>query len=365
MFFAKRIPMFYAEELGPVDSARFLFKNGEQQIEKMIVRKPKEKKKSEQDTAKVVAKNVVDSLQQTDSLSKNQVVKSEAEIKKEKEEKKKVEDNKWMYGYDKVRKEPIRSLKFYGTDSAIAYLKIKQFADGPYKKSYKHIFDSVRNAGSEVLVLDLRDNPGGRAAEVVELYRYFADSSFQTYSPAKVSSKTSLLSPGFYKAVPKLLWPFLSLYYPYHTVDRLIKTNKHKDGNYYYRGLNGVKWKSVHENAFKGKVYLLINGGSFSASCLLASKMTLLPNVTIVGEETGGDFNGTVAGQMPMLNLPNSNIIWRVGLMHIRPTNRTDVKGRGIFPDVEMKEKASDLIQNKDIIMDWILKQEKETKKAI
>jgi C-terminal processing protease CtpA/Prc len=46
-------------------------------------------------------------------------------------------------------------------------------------------------------------------------------------------------------------------------------------------------------NAFKGKIYVMINGGSFSASSLISSNLKL-KRVTFVGEETGGAFNGTV-----------------------------------------------------------------------
>lgn len=367
MFFAKRIPLFYVEELGQVDSARFLFNDGTREIEKLVVRKLKERsdkkesKEPEQEpepALQTVFTSVSDTIP-TDTLEPEKVARTTEGLKKEKEQKKEEAGRKYTHGYDKVRGEYVRELKFYGADSAIAYLKVRQFSEGPYQRSYKIIFDSIRAVGSETLVLDLRDNPGGRAAEVVDLNRYLADTAFQMYAPAKVSSKTSLLHPGFYSKVHKSLWPILSLYYPVYAVNKFVKTKKHEDGNYYYHGLNGVKWKELHENAFKGKVYVLVNGGSFSAACLIASKLSVLPNVTIIGEETGGDFNGTVAGTLPMLALPNSNIIWRVGLMHIRPTNRTDLKGRGIFPDIEISEKAMDLVRKKDVIMDRILGVEK------
>jgi C-terminal processing protease CtpA/Prc len=43
----------------------------------------------------------------------------------------------------------------------------------------------------------------------------------------------------------------------------------------------------------KEKIYVMINGGSFSASSLISSNLKT-PKVTFVGEETGGAFNGTV-----------------------------------------------------------------------
>jgi len=355
-FFARRIPTFYNEELGPLDSMSYTFKTDKGEVIVKEIRRA-EKHPAAKNTAMDSVKHEVVN---NDAAKSDTTVLARKEQEKLKAEKLKEEQaNKVLYGYDKAKKEYIRSLKFYGDDSSLAYLKIGQFGEGRFKKAYKKLFDSIKNAQSEVLVLDLRDNPGGRAMEITELYKYFADSSFKIYAPSKVSSKASLLNAGFYSRMPKAIWPFFSLYYPFYAVHRFVKTKKHADGNYYYAGMSGNKWKAPHENAFKGKVYLLVNGGSFSAACLMASRLEVLPNVTVVGEETGGDFNGTVAGIMPILHLPHSNIIWRIGLMHVRPVNRTDVKGRGIFPDQAFRQSVQDLVADKDRALEWILSQEK------
>jgi hypothetical protein len=53
-----------------------------------------------------------------------------------------------------------------------------------------------------------------------------------------------------------------------------------------------------------------------------------------VGEETGGAFNGTVKGFMPVVELPHSELKNR--LMMMAPHHKTEIKGRGIFPDKEI-----------------------------
>lgn len=354
-FFARRIPTFYNEELGQQDSLSYTFKTKEGEL---VIKEIKRAQKTPA-VKSALADSTKKQLVKKDSVVSDTTALAKKEQEKLKQQKNKEEhSNKVLYGYDATKKEYIRNLKFYGKDSTLAYLKVAQFSEGKYKKAYARMFDSIQKAKAEVLVLDLRDNPGGRAMEVTELYRYFADSSFKMYAPSKVSSKSSLLNAGFYSKMPKAIWPFFSIYYPFYAVHRFVNTKKHKDGSYYYGGMNGNKWKTPHEKAFKGKVYLLINGGSFSAACLMASRLSVLPNVTVVGEETGGDFNGTVAGIMPVLNLPNSNIIWRIGLMHVRPVNRTDVKGRGIFPDQAFTQSVKDIIEDKDNAMNWILAEE-------
>jgi C-terminal processing protease CtpA/Prc len=66
---------------------------------------------------------------------------------------------------------------FYGKDSSVAIMKIRSFNKGdfrPYKESFRKI-DSYK---SKTLILDLRDNGGGRLNEIVDLYSYLADSTF-------------------------------------------------------------------------------------------------------------------------------------------------------------------------------------------
>lgn len=348
MFFARRLNTFYNEELGPIDSGKFEFLKPSGTYTTTIYRKSKD---SEEKESTKKTKHIKVKESDTLDISKSDTLKTDSTLAKAKPK----FTEKSIYGFDKMRNEYVRNLKFYEKDSSVAYLSISGFMEGKYKKAYQKLFDSIRDAESEFLILDLRDNPGGRAAEIVELFRYFTDTSFKMYSPTKVSSRTSMLRAGLYKRTPKLAWPFLTLFYPYYAIQRFVNTHKGKDGNLYYYGLSGTRWKTEKSTSFKGKVYLLVNEGSFSAACLFISRMTALPNVTIVGTETGGDFNGTVAGVLPVERLPNSKISWRLGLMHIRPINRTTLKGRGIIPDKEMGLTLSDLRSGKDSILDWVL----------
>ena len=122
--------------------------------------------------------------------------------------------------------------------------------------------------------------------------------------------------------------------------------------------MKGTKFRKPKDYFFSGKIYLLVNGGTFSAASLLASRMSSLPNVEIVGEETGGDYNGTVAGILPVYTLPNSKIKWRLGLMHIKTINQRSLKGRGVMPDKSLQPTVSDIILKKDTVLDWVKQQQ-------
>lgn len=357
--FARRFPVYLVEEIGVNDSLPFVIRQNDSVFTTVVhrlkdtteVAEPakKDKEKEKQKLAKTTKTPVV-----KDTVAVKDSVAIAAELA-DKEKKKNEERNKSVYGYDKDTKKYTRSLHFSGKDSAVAVVTIRQFMGGQFRKAYEEIFDSIQKTGSSTLILDIRDNPGGSAKEIVKLYEYLADTNFTFYRPTQVVSKTSMLRAGLFQRVPKFAYPFMGLFYPFYAGDRFFGTRK-TDGHYYYHNLYGTHEQKPRANRFKGQIYVLINGGCFSAACLLSSELKSLSNVTFVGEETGGDFNGTVAGVMPQFKLPHSRLPWRIGLMHIRPENQTEVKGRGIFPDMEIIQTYEDKASNKDPEMDWVLK---------
>ena len=76
---------------------------------------------------------------------------------------------------------------------------------------------------------------------------------------------------------------------------------------------------------------------------------------TFVGEETGGAYNGPIAGQMPNEKIPNSGLKLNVGLIGCIPYYQTEKEGRGIFPDVEIIPTLQDRINDVDPEINWVL----------
>ncbi len=145
--------------------------------------------------------------------------------------------------------------------------------------------------------------------------------------------------------------------------------NVRKEGDKYFYATRSSKQKDPKPNNFKGKIYVLINGGSFSASSIISSNLKSTKRAFFVGEETGGAYNGTVAAQMPLVQLPNSKVNLRIGLALVSPTNKTsEMEGRGIFPDKEIIPTIEDRKNNIDPELKWILddiRREKEVKELL
>jgi len=127
-------------------------------------------------------------------------------------------------------------------------------------------------------------------------------------------------------------------------------------------------WEStIDENAplmipskkkFKGKVYVLIGGKTFSAGSSF-SLFSKNQGITLVGEETGGGYYTQTGGYPIIYTLPNSEIKILIYFVKITrfTVDKTLKKGIGILPDEEVQLTVRDLIQGKDSQLDYVLKQ--------
>ncbi|WP_140486880.1 S41 family peptidase [Flavobacterium sp. GSA192] len=274
------------------------------------------------------------------------------------EKKQALRRKKRINGYDKLSNTFIRTLDFFQKDSSVAILKIKGFKKGNFRKFYKESFSEIQKQNTQTLVIDLRNNGGGRLSEIINLYSYLSDSTFVFLKKSEVVSRASMFEGAYFnkgsfpvKAVKAIFSPFVYGYL-------LFSVHKDKDGKNYIS--SETQPQKIDRKAFKGKIYVLINGASFSASSILSSNLKGSERATFVGEETGGDYNGTVAGFMPIVTLPHSKLKVRIGIMNIAPYYQTEIFGHGIYPDVPIIPSLEDQIQGKDPELNWILNQKQQ-----
>ena len=113
--------------------------------------------------------------------------------------------------------------------------------------------------------------------------------------------------------------------------------------------------KSDHKpkslNKYTGKLYVLTNGATYSMSSVLAASLQAEGRATFIGEETGGDFNGTVAGHSRCTKLRNSHTDFCFGVMTIKPNAQRKLIGRGVLPDIPVPTTLEDLIMKKDPVL--------------
>jgi C-terminal processing protease CtpA/Prc len=275
----------------------------------------------------------------------------------EREQRKKEFKKRTEQGYDRLNKVYSKNLSFVKPDSSIAILKLNDFSKGNYTKFYSSIFKQLDSLKTKTLILDLRDNLGGKLRDDYNLYSYLVDSDFYFVDKQEVVSKFSLLHTNNFRNKSLFAKTIFILFSPLrliHVSVTFFKVKKGANNKYYYSSFFS-KLGHPKPNNFKGKLFVLINGGSFSASCLLSSNLKGSKRAVFVGEETGGAFNGTVAGIMPVFTLPKSKLNIRFGLELIQPHFKTDLEGRGIFPDIEIKPTLEDRINGNDPELKWVL----------
>ncbi|HJR99399.1 MAG TPA: S41 family peptidase, partial [Flavobacterium sp.] len=329
---AKRFVAAFTTEFGIKDSLNYVFKINDS------------------------IKNITIKRFKKDSLDKKAKKLTQKTIPVNKSKQLALKRKKRINGYDKTNKIFIRELSFLPKDS-IAILKIRGFKKGNFSKFYKESFAEIKKKNTKIVIIDLRNNGGGRLNEIVNLYTYLADSSFVFLKKSEVVSIARLHNGAYFNKGSVPVKILKGIFSPFVYAYLFLNVHKDKDGKNYFATNN--KPHKINKNAFDGKLYVLINGGSFSASSIISSNLKGTQRATFVGEETGGDYNGTVAGFMPIITLPHSKLKVRMGLMGITPYYQTKVLGHGIFPDVTITPSLEDQINGRDPELDWIIKNSK------
>lgn len=217
--------------------------------------------------------------------------------------------------------------KLLTADSNIAYLQLRSFFNVDKTKGYHSYFKDIKARGLKTLIIDLRGNTGGETGWAASVYSYLIDTPTYFYRLPSEISRQKLLYDN-----PKI-----------------------KD---WVKGASHLKYPIVtpDTNGFKGKVYVLINGGSFSATSLLAANLRNLKNVIFVGEETGGSKNVWTAGYLKKITLPTSKLLLEYGVIPAYFGDLSTLDGHGLMPDIPISYSIEDYLAKKDLELEWVLK---------
>lgn len=265
----------------------------------------------------------------------------------------KVTADQKLQDYDEVSKSYNRSFKFLKSDSSIAYIKIKSFSATYAKKFYDQTFRKIKKANSGFLIIDVRDNLGGSLSEINTLYSYLTYKKFTLIKPPEMTSKTSGMHQNYFRGQSIFTGILSAPGYPFFLAGNYLLSSK-KEKRYYFREFASKPTKPK-DNAFQGKIYVLVNGASFSASSIISAKLKFENRAVIVGEETGGANDGTVAGVNNTVILPNSHLALPIGLFLIRPNIEFEDQKRGVIPNFPVDPNFDDIFGTDDKILTWTL----------
>ncbi|GAA4420002.1 S41 family peptidase [Nibrella viscosa] len=216
-------------------------------------------------------------------------------------------------------------------------MNTRQFSD-----SISSIFRKIKEKNSQHLIMDLRENGGGRNDNVSLLYSFIAVRPFRHLKSAEM--KTGSLTYTYFITNASST--------NNSTVNK--SENKFRLVNDRYAGTQ-TKSPAV-DNGFKGNIILLTSGTTCSAASEFVAIAHFQKRVEIVGEETGGCYYGATGGNYLNLKLPNSGLEVTIPTIRILTAVDEDFsrqpKGRGTIPDYQISLNLKDIISLKDRQLD-------------
>lgn len=227
--------------------------------------------------------------------------------------------------------------RYLDEEKKTMHFHISGFSHRKFTKGYRKIFKELKNNRTENLIIDLRYNGGGSLSNCHELLTYLLDTvQTQTTFTALKNYPMRKYTKG------NLMFKFTRMYFHIfgkHT--RISDTDRYV-----------LKIKPNKKYHYTKNLIVLINGGSFSASCVVAAYLKETGRGVFVGRETGGTIEGCNAIITPKYKLPNTKTIVRIPtfrLMH--DVYKKPFTGRGIMPDYETNYRFIDLINKRDLEM--------------
>jgi dienelactone hydrolase len=244
-----------------------------------------------------------------------------------------------------AERRPTYELSFRG---ATAVLTVRAFADDPdkarprYRDFVKETFRSLEEKKAANLVIDLRGNGGGHDEYAKLLFAHVMDRPFLYY--AALETKKDAYDLFRYTNES-----------PQGREELAKQVRKNARGWFDVLGHPNSGLQRAEEPRFAGRVAILIDGGSFSATGETTSLFHYYRKAVFFGDECGSGYYGNTSGFMVMATLPNSRIRVRIPLVLYTMAVDGYPKDRGIIPDFPVTPTIEDLLAGRDVVMERAL----------
>ncbi len=248
-----------------------------------------------------------------------------------------------QYHVDKNGK-MLEHFEYEKLSDSVAYLTLRTFElDDLGQEQLKGIFSNLISDSISNLILDLRFNHGGPSASVEGIYAYLAQKPFCTSLRKIVNKKNSYACFGSCPVDNGEDGPFAD-YKPLPNGEGFV--------------LDEPEWRNPDSLVnYKGRLYVLTNETSFSASTCFAGWVKKQNRGVIVGRETGSAYHQMKAENFTQYVLPNSDIAIQIPTIKVvfdTVVNERFPYGRGVLPDYPVNFTPEELsFANGDSILNY------------
>lgn len=246
---------------------------------------------------------------------------------------------KWPNDVEVRTERPLSELELLD-DNRIARMRIPSFGSSEADARHRDLrsffadaFKQMNDKHTGALIIDVRDNGGGEDEAGQILASYLIDKPFRYYRDL-ILKKTAFTFSRYVTSPDPI------------PTDRV---NRGDDGQLHFTGHPNSGIKDPRQPIFSGKLFILMNGFSFSTTAEFLAVVRSKRPATFIGEESAGAFGGNNSGFEPTITLPNTKLMLRIPLMayYVDVSDKYPVR-RGILPDRPVEATIADLVSGRD-----------------
>lgn len=225
------------------------------------------------------------------------------------------------------------SLRFV-SDPDTAVLRIRGFEEDGFPAALEKAFQTLVEKSTTVLILDLRGNLGGVDAWGALLVSYLTNKPFRYFDHIRITT----VEPSFSTWKPGTSENLREGVVADPKGGFLVTPKLH----------GGVAEQKPSQHPFTGKLFVLLDGGTFSTAADVTAVLRHLKRATFIGEESGGAYEGNTSNLNALITLPHSHLRHKVQMYGYVNAVAGGKKGRGTVPDHAVAKTTADLLRGID-----------------